>query len=91
MRFMLSLTKSTLLAKIRIRFLWHDSCSVSFSLESLVLYLLCIGLPPMTHTDDPARAVAAARMMITQLIQEREELKQYEKMLDGVHSHLFLY
>lgn len=37
------------------------------------------GLPPMTHIDDPARGVAAARMMITTFMQEQEELRKQEK------------
>jgi hypothetical protein len=42
----------------------------------MVVMRFAFGLPPLTHTDDPMRGVAAARLLITQLEQHRTQLRR---------------
>jgi class 3 adenylate cyclase len=43
---------------------------------NFIMLTFVFGLPPLCHTDDPARAVAAARLMISQLEQTQKQRKR---------------
>jgi hypothetical protein len=43
---------------------------------NFIMLTFVFGLPPLCHTDDPARAVAAARLMISQLQQKQQQRKR---------------